>query len=181
MSDHVFLIAVTVDGDTRDEARTQAYFALTRALTERSIESWWDAGDDATDDNANGAAVWVERGKACEAQRQLYYAGLMTDEENLIVGEHPEIRAIIDTNDGHVMAYECVRCDETADTVHAISIVPCRDLHIPLTPSQQREQGADRHNHYWSHDYTQVLEAVGCAGCGSTVTLGTYLERGLDG
>lgn len=179
MSDHTFLIAVTVDGDTRDEARTQAYFALTRALTERSIESWWDAGDDATDGNDNDAAVFVHRGKACEAARQLYNAGL-TIAANLAVGEHPAIRAI--ANDyGGVMLYECERCDEAADTVHALSIVPCRDLSIMLTPAQAEEQGQDRHSHYWSHDFTQVLEAVGCAGCGSTVTLGTYLERGLDG
>jgi len=167
-----FLIAVTVTGDTsRMAARDRVYQLMPRGTWGQTRESdgvvvsWHDATVDYTENHDNGEAVWAHPGRGIEAQHALVVAGLAPEADDAI-GAHPQVHVIRDGDreDGHVLAFECVRCNNTSDHPAVLAEVPCVDL------------SKWEHGHYWvSGDLFVGSTDVGItciADCGMTIVNG---------
>lgn len=157
-----FLIAVTVTGQpSRSAARAEVYASMTRQIG-FGIESWWDAGPDHTDRNDNGEAVWVHPGRGIEAQFSLVLLGLAPESDRML-GQHPAPRVARDQDmlDGNVIAYECARCGNAADSPEVLAEVPCIDL------------SKWEHGHYWTTDDEDPIQRITClSDCGMTIEHG---------
>ena len=167
-----FLIAGTVTGDTsRMAARERVYQLMPKGTWGQTRESdgvvvsWHDATVDFTENHDNGEAVWAYPGRGIEAQHALVVAGLAPEEDDRI-GAHPQVHVIRDGGhgDGHVLAFECVRCNNDSDHPAVLAEVPCIDL------------SKWEHGHYWVSgdlfvDSTDV-EITCIADCGMTIING---------
>jgi hypothetical protein len=174
-----FLIAVTVVGQPSRMAAREAVYALMGADIEgRSylpgrLDSWWDATVDSTCGHDNGDAVWTHPGRGLEAQRALVNLGLAPESDER-VGHHPQVEAVRDGDrfDGHVLMFECVRCNNGAEHPAVLAEVPCIDL------------SKWEHAHYWVSgdlfvDSTDV-EITCIADCGMTIVNGQAVGEVSD-
>lgn len=75
MKEFVFLVAFTIEGETRDIAETRLSNILPMPGY-MGIESWWIAEDSRHDGSDNDSAVFVTKGYQWEAWRNLMIAGL---------------------------------------------------------------------------------------------------------
>jgi len=73
--EHVFLVAATVGGKGRDDARRLLFRAL-NDVRDDGVDSWWEAEDDRQDGSDNDSAVFVHPGATATAHRLLFNAGL---------------------------------------------------------------------------------------------------------
>ena len=162
-----FLIAVTrVGADSRMAARADVYDQMGRVLSGGyGIDGWFDATVDYTANHDNGEAVWAHPGRGIEAQHALVVAGLAPEADDAI-GAHPQVHVIRDGDreDGHVLAFECVRCNNTSDHPAVLAEVPCVDL------------SKWEHGHYWVSGDLFVgstdVEITCIADCGMTIVNG---------
>jgi hypothetical protein len=92
MSEHVILVAVTVEAETREEAHTVAQLGMPRpgaryptgkGFATGLVTSWWVAEDDRQDGSDCDSAVFVTPGTQAQASRRLYMAGL-TPRHNIV-------------------------------------------------------------------------------------------------
>ena len=74
MSEHVILVALQVEADSREAAHEIVCDAM--PVAGGAIESWWVAEDDRTDHSDCDSAVFVTPGTQDEASRLLNAAGL---------------------------------------------------------------------------------------------------------
>ena len=162
-----FLIAVTVTGGTsRMAARERVYDQMGRVLSGGyGIDGWFDATVDYTANHDNGEAVWAHPGRGIEAQHALIVAGLAPEADDRI-GDHPQVHVIRDggREDGNVLAFECVRCNNTSDHPAVLAEVPCIDL------------SKWEHGHYWVSGDLFVgstdVEITCISDCGMTIVNG---------
>ena len=162
-----FLIAVTrVGAASRMAARADVYDQMGRVLSGGyGIDGWFDATVDYTANHDNGEAVWAHPGRGIEAQHALVVAGLAPEEDDRI-GAHPQVHVIRDGghDGGHVLAFECVRCNNDSDHPAVLAEVPCIDL------------SKWEHGHYWvSSDLfvdSKDVEITCISDCGMTIVNG---------
>jgi hypothetical protein len=81
MSEHVILVALTIEAPSREEAHELAQVNLPRP--NKSVTSWWIAEDDRRDGSDCDSAVFVTPGTQARASRRLYMAGL-TPRHNVV-------------------------------------------------------------------------------------------------
>ena len=174
-----FLIAVTVTGDTsRMAARERVYQLMPKGTWGQTRESdgvvvsWHDATVDFTENHDNGEAVWAHPGRGIEAQHALVVAGLAPEEDDRI-GAHPQVHVIRDggRDGGHVLAFECVRCNNDSDHPAVLAEVPCIDL------------SKWEHGHYWtgmSVDHHGIVTVECIADCGMTIVNGQAVGEVSD-
>ena len=170
-----FLIAVTrVGAASRMAARADVYDQMGRVLSGGyGIDGWFDATVDYTANHDNGEAVWAHPGRGIEAQHALVVAGLAPEEDDRI-GAHPQVHVIRDggRDGGHVLAFECVRCNNDSDHPAVLAEVPCIDL------------SKWEHGHYWvSGDLfvdSKDVEITCIADCGMTIVNGQAVGEVSD-
>ena len=78
MAEHVILVAVVVDADSRKEAEEHLYTVMPNPRKDE-VDSWWVAEDERYDRSDNDSAVFVIPGLQDEARRLLDLHGLSTD------------------------------------------------------------------------------------------------------
>jgi hypothetical protein len=74
MTEHVFLVAVTVEAEDRETAERHLHTVLPTPGEE--VESWWIAEDDRRDRSDNDSAVFVPLGTQRLAAEHLLTQGL---------------------------------------------------------------------------------------------------------
>jgi hypothetical protein len=74
MTEHVFLVAVTVEAEDREAAERHLHTVLPAPGAE--VESWWVAEDDRRDGSDCDSAVFVTPGQQTQALHVLLRAGL---------------------------------------------------------------------------------------------------------
>lgn len=85
MTEHVFLVAITVESDgTREEAERRLHDALpdTNQPHHHGVTEWWIAEDDRRDGSDNDSAVFVPMGAQTEIARFLFTRGLTPRSSN---------------------------------------------------------------------------------------------------
>lgn len=168
MAEHEFVIVITRE---TDEPRSVARETVLSILDERftnSHSSWRDASIDTPDPEPDSIALLVLPHQWADASRKLAEHSLIPI-EGVAVGAHPSVQMYANEGDNVPMGFVCDRCDETAETLDDLFLVPCADLTV-----------AD-HAHYWAANHGEGEGSVGCAGCdmvvfgeGERVTHPTY-------
>ncbi len=74
MTEHVILVAISVEAPSREAAHDLVHTAMAEVRT--GVESWWVAEDDRRDGSDNDSAVFVRQGFQREALHVLFHAGL---------------------------------------------------------------------------------------------------------
>lgn len=78
MSEHVILVAITVEADTRERALTLVERFIPRTSEANYVEDWWVATDDRLDGSDRDSAVFVKAGLQADAHRYLEFAGMVS-------------------------------------------------------------------------------------------------------
>lgn len=78
MSQHTFLVAITVNGPDREKAQTDMMEVLPDTSTDL-IDCWWIAEDDRLDGSDNDSAVWVTPGGQHQGWMLMKISGLSSE------------------------------------------------------------------------------------------------------